>query len=116
MPQDVKLVVYDTDLVRMALGGVPERFPHVHDTKTDAASCFRPDFLEKEVHILFLATFAAEPDWTLLIQISDNDHIRVASPDRDLIYANGPQALGGRMLGHEVSHVAHLDAADLVPA
>ena len=116
MPQHVEFVEYDLGVRCMVVGRLPEGLPHVHDGKLDAFGGIWPDFLEEEVHVLFLAAFSAHPDRAALVEIGHNDCIGVTLAYGNFVDPDGTEVLGRRMFGQEVAHIVLLDAPYLIPA
>ena len=78
MSGDMEFVEDDSGFRRMFSCGIPKSFPHVHDRKLNTFRAFNADLDEELIHVFLRAARAADPDRTLLIQVSHNDPVSIA--------------------------------------
>lgn len=83
--KDMKLVVQNGCLWRVLSCGIFKSLPHVHDTKSYPLGFLRAKPLEKRVHALFRPVKTAIPYRTLLLQVTNQNPIRMPFPNRQLI-------------------------------
>src|SRR5271169_58926 len=84
----MKLVVKDGSLWGFLACGLFKRFPHVHHSKPDMPGFSWPEPLIEEIHTLFRAVFASEPDRPPFLQIAYHDPVYVAFADGNLVNAD----------------------------
>jgi len=116
MTHDVELVVDDLRPGGILERCVPERFPHVHDGQLEALAALRAHLVEEVLQVLLGAALTPQPDRPPLIEIGHHDDVGVSLAHRDLVDANGPKMLRGRVPLQQAAHVAFFHAPDLVPA
>jgi hypothetical protein len=110
----VKLVVQDASLRRMPVRRVAERFPHVHHGQADFAAFAWSEPRKEEVHALFGAVDAAEPDGPSAYQVADHDPVGVPLANGDLVDADDRRS---RCAGTTklFAHVFHFEGLDGLP-
>jgi len=114
MTQDMELVEQNGRLRSMALGGVAERFPHVHNRDLDTAGFPLSEPLVEGSHALLGTVDASKPDGPSTHQVADHDPVAVLFSDRDLVdpdHARSVAAAPAKLL----SHVLLLELLDRVP-
>jgi hypothetical protein len=117
MMHDVELVEDDACLWRISFERVAKGLPPVHRGQLDAGRLLRAQRRKEEVEVRVDAAFAADPDWSSAIEVTDDDPVVMALPDGDLVHADRPgrgQAGADHLLLH-VDRVEGLDGAVVVP-
>jgi hypothetical protein len=100
---DVELVEDDARLWRMVRERGAKGLPHVHRGELDARRLFCAQRGKEEVHVGFGAALAADPDWSPVVEVADDDAVVMPFPDGNLVHADRPrrgQAGAGDLLLH----------------